>query len=154
MKLRAMNEEEFKRWYPKSLKQYADEKVRANGFTADEAKKIAEDTFSSMLPKGLASQDNFLYIFEGKESSNLGYLWYSLRGNESERKAWICDVLIEEEFRGRGFGKQLMKLLEVDVKSKGVISIGLHVFAHNHAALSLYKSLGYQTTDLCLEKKI
>lgn len=154
MQLEPMTSDEFEVWAPKSRNQYAIDKVRANGFTQKEAEALAMESFTRILPDGYNSKDNFLFTVKSSESELLGYLWYCLRGADNNRKAWLCDILVEEKHRGKGVGRKTMELLEEDVRSKGICHIGLHVFAFNSVARSLYESLGYQTTDLSMEKSL
>lgn len=84
----------------------------------------------------------------------VGYLWFSIRGAQENRKAFICDVIVEEAQRGRGFGRKAMLLAEQEVKSLGLNEIGLHVFGVNAPAIALYESLGYKTTNLVMAKTL
>jgi ribosomal protein S18 acetylase RimI-like enzyme len=36
----------------------------------------------------------------------------------------------------------------------GINSIRLHVFGYNHSAIAMYQKLGYETTNLQMEKKL
>ncbi|MNT97471.1 putative N-acetyltransferase YycN [compost metagenome] len=75
-----------------------------------------------------------------------------VRGPESDRRAWIADIVVEEEYRGKGYGRRVMLLLEQEVKAMGLNKIGLHVFGFNESAIKLYQSMGYLATDLMMEK--
>jgi GNAT superfamily N-acetyltransferase len=63
-------------------------------------------------------------------------------------------IVLKPEFRGKGYGKSAMQLFEEDVKVKGVGKTGLHVFSFNEPAVKLYKSMGYSTTDLSMQKSL
>ena len=152
MNLRSMSEAEFGLWAPRSRESYAHEKMKANGLTEAEAKKIAEDDFNRLLPNGLNSEDHFLFHAIDENNNILGYAWFCIRGAADNRRAFVCDVLIESTWRGKGFGRELMTLLEHEVKKHGLSRIGLHVFGNNSTAIKLYQSLGYLTTDLVMEK--
>ncbi|MBT3786614.1 GNAT family N-acetyltransferase [bacterium] len=56
--------------------------------------------------------------------------------------------------RGKGYGKKAMHLFEEDVKQRGVKRTGLHVFGFNKAAAGLYQSIGYEITDLSMQKEL
>lgn len=47
-----------------------------------------------------------------------------------------------------------MSLIEQEVTKQGLNRIGLHVFGYNKTAINLYQSLGYETTDLMMEKEL
>lgn len=153
LKLQKMSLEEYEIFKNNSMALYIQEKIRANGFTESEAKKIAEDDFNRILPEGYNSKNNFLFslIFD---NSYIGHLWYCIRGMEKTKRAFICDILINDNFRGKGLGREAMKLLEVEVKAQNISKIELHAFGHNEIAINLYKSLGYIITDVEMEKKL
>lgn len=154
MKLIAMSKSEYDHWAPRSRKGYAEDKMRANGYTEEEAHKIAESDFQRLLPEGLETKDHHLFTIKGESDETIGYLWFLVRGAENNRKAFIADIIVEEEFRGQGLGRKAMKLLEDEVRKLGLKEIGLHVFGFNETAIALYSSLGYQTTDLVMAKKL
>jgi ribosomal protein S18 acetylase RimI-like enzyme len=78
-------------------------------------------------------------------------LWLAKKTND---KGFIYDINILDNYQGRGFGKEAMKQIELIGKSLGLKKIGLHVFGHNKVARGLYEKLGYQTTNLIMEKEI
>lgn len=55
----------------------------------------------------------------------------------------IVNVGILEEYRGRGYGKDLMLYLLNLLKLKGFEDVNLKVDSNNHIALNLYNSLGF-----------
>lgn len=116
MKLIEMNQEEFDQWAPRSRNSYAQDKVRANGFTERESLEIAEKDFLRLLPDGLRSKDNFLFSMKNDANINVGYIWFSIRGSADNRKAFICDIIVEETYRGQGLGRKAMILVEEEVK--------------------------------------
>ncbi|MGZ3771140.1 MAG: GNAT family N-acetyltransferase [Bdellovibrio sp.] len=154
MKINLMSETEYNIWLHRSRASYAADKMKANGFTQEEAEQIARDDFNRLLPDGYNSKDNFLYSAKDEKENILGFIWFCIRGAEGNKRAFICDVVIEEQYRGKGYGKQMMLLMEQEAKKKGSNRIGLHVFGFNETAIRLYQSLGYATTDLVMEKNL
>lgn len=154
MKISRMSDEEYLGWAPASRAAYAADKMRASGLTKAEAEKVAEEDFKRILPDGRDSQDNFLYTARNDEQTVVGFLWFCVRGANDNRRAFVCDILVKEPFRGRGYGKLLMLHAEKEASDLGLKRIGLHVFGFNETAIGLYQSLGYQTTDLVMEKTL
>ena len=150
VKLLPITEEEFVVWRLESENQYRDEIFR-NGATLEEAKKKASDDFEKYLPLGRQTSDQFIFSVTAG-GILVGTLWFGIRGAEDNRKAFIYDIALLENARGKGFGKQAMLLLEDEVKKIGLRHIGLHVFGHNTIARNLYTSLGYDITNLNMEK--
>ncbi len=154
MKLTPMTETEYNIWAPRSRRDYAADKMKANSLTQQEADKIAADDFARLLPEGLNSKDNYLFGVKDETLQNVGFIWFRVQGALDNRKAFICDIIIEKQFRGRGYGKKTMQLIEHEVQKLGLSRIGLHVFGFNKVAIGLYESLGYLTTDLVMEKTL
>jgi len=148
-----MNEEEFQVWYKRSGENYRDEHIK-NGLTFAEAQKKSDEDFARLLPDGRNSADQYIFSIKENGTHWIGTVWFGVRGSEDNRKAFIYDIILDDETRGKGYGKQAMLLLEVEVKKIGLRHIGLHVFGHNKIARSLYEKLGYETTNLNMEKTL
>lgn len=149
-----MTKPEFKEFKKQSMINYANDKIQANGLTRKEAEKVAEEDFKRFLPGGFSSKNNFLFILVDSNEKSIGHLWYLIRGSDNNQKAFIADIFLNENSRGKGYGRQAMTLLEEHVSSQKINRIGLHVFGFNEAAIHLYKSLNYITTDLVMEKTL
>ncbi len=154
MKLVPMTESEFNFWLPRSRRSYAADKMKANGLAQDEADKVAAEGFNQMLSQGINSKNNFLYSAKDAQQNILGFIWFCVLSIEGHRRAYICDVIIEEQYRGKGYGRQVMMLVEQEIKKQGLNRVGLHVFGFNERAIKLYKSMGYLTTDIEMEKTL
>ncbi len=148
-----MQDAEYRAWAEYSRTSYAAGKMRANGYSELEADRIADETFTRLLPLGRNSRDHYFYILE-LAGRKLGSLWFALQGPPENRKAFVYDVLIDENERGKGYGRTVMELAELEGGRLGAVAIGLHVFAFNTPAVKLYESLAYQVTDLSMEKRI
>lgn len=73
----------------------------------------------------------------------VGVLWIApLRDRPGS--AFVYDIEIAEEHRGKGLGRAAMRAAEQTVSAAGFDSIGLSVFGYNTAARNLYDSLGYE----------
>ncbi len=148
-----MSQSEYDFWSPRSRREYAADKARANKLTKSESELVAVSDFNRLLPDGLKTKDSFLYSVKNGEQI-VGFTWFVIRGAQDNRKAFICDIIVEEELRGKGYGRSTMLLVEQEAKKLGLKQIGLHVFAFNERAVGLYQSLGYLTTDLTMEKSL
>jgi ribosomal protein S18 acetylase RimI-like enzyme len=149
--LTKMNEEEYKVWIVESKNTYRDENVKA-GMTLNEAQKKSDDDFLRLLPNGLQSPDQHIFSIKENKTNWVGIIWFGVRGAADNRKAFIYDIVLNDNARGKGYGKKAMELLESEVKKLGLRHIGLHVFGHNLVARNLYEKMGYEITNLNLEK--
>lgn len=151
VKLVKMTQEDFVPYLERGIREYAEDHVRNGNWTAEEALEKSRKQFQDLLPEGVNSKDQFLYSIVDEEINNkMGLLWVQVRG----QNAFIYDFLIDEEFRGKGFGKQALTAMDEELKSMNVQSVGLHVFGDNTNAQELYKKMGFQITGLHMKKKL
>ena len=135
------------------IRGYAESNVESGRWDATDAIDKSEREHLSSLPEGLATPDHS--IFELFVDSNyLGYLWVYADVTSAVHSAYIYDIEIVAEQRGKGFGKQTMLALEAWCKERNLKRIGLNVFAFNEAAIELYRGLGYQTTNFKMQKEL
>ncbi|MEC0126282.1 GNAT family N-acetyltransferase [Paenibacillus pabuli] len=154
MELVAMNEEEYASFRVRSIKDFAEEKVEAGTWAAEEAQERAETSYDKYLPEGLNTPGNYIYNVVHEADGNVGYIWFNITENRRGKEAFLLDIVVEEVHRGKGYGTQTMEALEQKAVSLGVDRIGLHVFGHNVRASSLYRKMGYEVTDLTMYKEI
>ena len=90
-----------------------------------------------------------------EESSPVGYivltLGYSLEFHG--RDAFIDEFYIQESHRGRGLGKEAIKLVEEACREEGVHALHLEVERNNRAAQALYNKFGFEEHDRYLMTK-
>lgn len=151
IELRPISPEEFEHWRVASRKKYAAEKEKS-GLTKEAAKAEAERSFSTLLPEGEKTPRHHIYtLVESASGEAVGTLWWN---HKEDNTSWIYDIVLKEEFRGRGYGRATMQLAEADMRAKGVRRMGLHVFGHNLIAQNLYRSLGMEVTNLVMQKDL
>lgn len=134
-----MSLEMYEIFYDYSTKDYANDLETSGKATKEEALLKAKEEFSQLLPKGLETRDNYIVTILFDEAV-IGSLWYQKLNNNT---LFICDILIFEEFRGKGYGKLTLQELEIVTKKLGLEQILLHVFSYNERAIGLYEKLGY-----------
>lgn len=91
----------------------------------------------------------------------VGFLAYTIEEDpgtfirpERRRHGMIWDISVSASMRGRGLGKQLMKVAEADLVGKGVREMRLFVLATNKRAQALYRELGYGAYEYTMAKRI
>lgn len=150
METRKMTHEEFKNYRKESIGEYAAEHVRAGDWEEDGSLEKADKEFLSLLPEGIDTPGHHLYSI-CKDLQVIGMFWLAVR---EAGKGWVYDVKIREEHRGKGYGEKTMNEIEYLGKELGLQSIRLHVFGHNHIARELYKKIGYNETNVFMEKQL
>ncbi len=149
VKLVPMQQEDFKPYLERGIREYADDHVRNGNWSVEEALERSRKEFEQLLPDGVNSKDQFLYSIVDETTSNkIGLLWVQVK----DQKAFIYDFIIDESFRGKGYGKRALLALDEKLKSMNVESVRLHVFGDNITAQELYKKMGYQITGIHMKK--
>jgi ribosomal protein S18 acetylase RimI-like enzyme len=150
-----IEQSDFETFLEQEIVDYAQDKVKSGNWLAEEALEKSRAEFLGLLPDGLQTQDQFIFtIFDEQTGQKLGVLWVQVKLGEAHRRAFICDFVIQPQFRGQGFGKQALQALDKKMEEMGVESISLHVFAHNTQAIGLYEKMGYAVTNLYMGKKL
>lgn len=146
-----MQQEDFDPYLERGIREYADDHVRNGNWSAEEALERSRKQFEQLLPDGVHSKNQLLYsIIDETNGNKVGLLWVEVKNHS----AFIYDFIIDEAFRGKGYGKQALQALDEKLKSMNVEVVGLHVFGDNLAAQELYKKMGYQITDIQMRKTL
>lgn len=153
--LRPLTDDEYRNWYDQSVIAYGKQHAATGYMTEEEAAAMARREFRQLLPEGRASKDQYLYaITDPADPEYVGVIWFAERGSEQVRQAFVYDIVVWPEHRGKGYGKAAMLAVEEKVREVGLRKIGLHVFGSNETAISLYRAIGYATTDLLMSKEL
>ncbi|ELK45670.1 GNAT family N-acetyltransferase [Halobacillus sp. BAB-2008] len=150
MLLSPMRNEEFHQYRELSVREYAEEKVRAGNWKEEEALEKSEEQFRQLLPDGVNTVDHYLFTMQ-EDGEAVGVIWLY---RQTPEKGFIYDIKVDESKRGFGHGKRAMRALETEAEKLGLSTIGLHVFGHNKIARRLYEKLGYIETNISMEKKL
>ena len=146
-----MTDEEYDAWLEPEIEHYAQETVQAGSTSAENAVESARADFHKLLPDGLRSENQFLHTVRDPASgADIGVLWIALRPKGGKTEAFIYDIEINEDHRGRGYGRATMLACAERARELGADSVGLHVFGHNTVARGLYSSLGFRETDVTM----
>lgn len=149
--LREMSNIEFNKYLDKSIKTYAEEKVKSGNWKKDDSLSLSQSEYNKLLPDGINTINNYLFSIIDKNNDVIGMIWINKKDSNS---CFIYDICINDKFQGKGYG--LMAMIEVEnfAKSLGAETIGLHVFGHNNKAIKLYEKLGYKATNISMSKQL
>ncbi len=153
IRLVPLTEADFLEYLEPAIAGYAQEHVKGGRWQPEEALEKSRQEFMQLLPQGPATPGQYLFRIEA-EGQKIGVLWFAVDRSWPQPRAWIYDIEIAEEFRGKGYGQQAMLALENKAKELGVRRIRLHVFGHNHTARALYEKLGYRVTNIDMAKDL
>jgi len=149
-----MTEAEFATYLADAVRSYADAHILAGDVVPEEALSRAQKDYDELLPEGLRSKNDFLFTLTHGTLGPIGMVWFELRERRAVKSAYLYDIIIRENLRGQGYGRQALELLEAKLRELGVRSIGLTVFGYNHAARALYEKMGYQITGMGMTKQL
>ncbi|MFB5759930.1 GNAT family N-acetyltransferase [Paenibacillus medicaginis] len=152
-----MSPEQFERFEQWLIKDFAEDKIKAGAWTAEEALQRSQESIRKFIPLGLTTPDAYLYaivLSEDSKELHIGNLWFNITQHTWGAEAFLLEITIFEQYRGKGYGKQTMAVLDEKARRAGASRIGLHVFGHNERALHLYKSAGYAVTDIQMSKEL
>ena len=82
-------------------------------------------------------------IVAGEEPVGYVVLTVSFSFEYRGRDAFVDELYVEQEFRGRGIGRRAMEFVEEVARELGVNAVHLEVSRDNDAALELYRRAGY-----------
>ena len=147
-----MREDEFGAYVASAESEYALDLERDGLMERDEAREKARRDFASLFPAGRLAEGQFVRVIEDAETgAPLGRIHYAEMPRDSGR-AWLYEIMLEEEHRGRGLGRQAMLLFEREARGHGFRRAGLNVFGVNARARHLYRSLGYEEAAIVMVK--
>ena len=76
-----------------------------------------------------------VFAVEAPDGEVVGQVWLGERETRDEgRGAFVYEIRIDEEQRGRGYGRAAMLLLEDEARGLGLDRIELNVFGGNEVA--------------------
>ena len=148
VKLEPIQQEDFDRFLDRAIREYAEDHVRNGNWSSEGALEKSRKEFEHYLPHGIHTPDQYVWSIIDEENQKIGVLWVQVK----ERTAFIFDFIVDEAFRGKGFGKQALSAMDERLKSMNVESVALHVFGDNITAQELYKKMGFEITGIHMRK--
>jgi ribosomal protein S18 acetylase RimI-like enzyme len=152
--LEPMSDEAWIAWREASIRGYAQDKVRVGSWPAEAAEARAANEFASLLSAGASTPGRELRSITRADGVPVGAIWVGPDPSGDRRAAWVWDIVIDEAFRGQGYGRAAMLLLEPLARDMGYEMIRLHVFGDNDVARGLYRSVGDAEEDVVMIKRL
>lgn len=148
-----MTDDELAEWLPLMRERYARDLVRDFGMSPEGARAHADSSIDRLVPDGqlLPSHVVFMIEIDGEPG---GDLWLANRDDNAETTLFIYDITVDEEHRGKGYGKAAMAFTEEEAQRRGIGRIGLFVGGRNAVARGLYRSLGYSEDAVGMSKNL
>jgi ribosomal protein S18 acetylase RimI-like enzyme len=148
-----MTQTEFPGYIDQVETNYAEELYSNHYMTLEAARERSRKQTREALAQGVETPGHLLFTVRDQETQQrVGILWIGIFSEQNE--AWIYDIEIDAAYRGRGYGRETMLLLEEELRERGIPRVGLNVFGRNAVARHLYESVGYQVSSIQMSKDI
>jgi ribosomal protein S18 acetylase RimI-like enzyme len=152
LRLRELTDEEIPAFLEAGERFYVGDLVAHAGMTEEEAREKSRRDHAALFPHGKREPEHHLCAIEDADTGEaLGRMWFA------EREAgvvFLYQIEIRPELRGRGHGREAMRLLEERTRELGRASLELNVFGGNAAARGLYGSLGFAEQAVYMRKPL
>ncbi len=152
-RLRALRDDELTAYRAATELAYAKDVEQHAGMPRELAVAKARREFEALWPGSVPGPNQSIYAVE-HAGERVGNLWLAERDNQGRKVLWIYDIEIDEQFRGRGFGRAAMALVEEQARERGLDRVELNVFGRNEIARNLYRSLGYEESAVWMGKNL
>jgi ribosomal protein S18 acetylase RimI-like enzyme len=147
-----MTEAEYLVWHEQAVVDFAADKVRCGQWSADQAQELALAAFGELLPQGPETPGHELWTIVDGEGAAVGVLWHAVTTQFGQPVEFVYDLRVRPDRRRRGHARRALAELARKARRKGVLGISLHVFGHNAGAIELYRTIGFEPTNLSLFK--
>ena len=150
VEFKPMTKDEFPAYWKYSVDSWKRDMERAGLIEKDISYEKAEEQVKKFLPNGIDTPGHHLmHIMKSEET--IGSIWFEIR-QRGAKEAYLWDIIIDENYRGKGYGRDTMARLEEFVKKEGAERISLNVFGSNAIARNLYVKMGYQDAAITMMK--
>lgn len=151
MRIEALTAERAKE-YRKEIAQFYFENVRSNAFHEHYTFNEAYEKIGSLIDH-LTDNTAIVYgAFDGSEM--VGFIWAYVHQFREERRMYVSEIRVKEEYRNRGIGSQLLRLVEDKAKELEISAMYLHAEAGNKEVRKLYEACGYVEERIQLRKSL
>ncbi len=145
---------EYEKYIEESLQEFKRQLLIAGDKNEQEAEENTRKQIIDILPDGIKTKGHYFFNIMGENNRKIGNLWLAVKdGDEGLPTVFIYDIMIDAEFRGKGYGKKTLSAVEEFAREHKANSIFLHVFTHNQIAFDLYKKVGYRVVKEFKDKK-
>ena len=109
---------------------------------SDSVHTITEEELNTLL----SSSQSHLYVLEA-DGQFIGMTTLCLYQCPTGWKAWIEDVVVDQNHRGKGYGKLMVRKAMEECKNRGNVTLMLTSRPSRIVANQLYQSLGFEKRE-------
>lgn len=149
--LRRMSKDEFESYFQNKIERYSDVLSVNIHEQGDDPSTKALKQLKGLLPNGIKTPNHHLFNIQ-RGDKVIGFVW--LKMEEEKKSAFLYEIYIFENFRGKGFGTETMNCIENFLIQKEIYYFKLHVFGSNTGARKLYEELGFEIAGINMLKPL
>lgn len=110
---------------------------------------VLKERFSEMITQNYECAG----IFEGEKLIGVSGMWFCTR-HYSGKSVEVDHVYIDDNYRGKGLGKQFFKWIYNYVKQKGYEAVELNTYVQNYPSHKFYYNEGFEILGYHFFKKL
>jgi len=149
LKLEKMSETDFNMIKGKMISDYAKDKVRAGHWSEREALELSKETLDKILSDGISTPNHYL-LDAYEDQVKIGFIWINKFNNE----IFVNNTCIFDEFQEKEYELEFIELIEEKANELNIKKINIHSYGYNEKNIAIYKKMGYDITDIYLNKDI
>jgi ribosomal protein S18 acetylase RimI-like enzyme len=153
-RLEPMDEARYQTWRTASQRSYASEKVKAGNWKAEESEALSAAAFDALLPGGRETAGHELRAMVNDAGEWVGHAWFTIEDREQGRVVFIYDIEVYEAHRRRGYARTALAQIAAFAREQGCAGVMLHVFGYNTPARALYRSVGFEETNVMMFRSV
>ncbi len=121
-----MTQCDYRTFLVSNIQRYADLQVQTGTRNPIEALEQARKELGRLLPHGMRSKNQHLLSVQDDETgATVGQVWIGIDDRRAPPCAFVYDLVIQEAFRQRGYGAQVIRALHDLVIALGAARISL-----------------------------
>ena len=112
----------------------------------------AEQKIDSMIEHVSNGSAMVFGVFD--DENLIGYVWAYEHSYRDEVRVYVNEIHVEEQYRKRGVGRQLLSAVERMARKRGYCALYIHAEGNNGGAIRLYENEGYVLERVQLRKNL
>ncbi len=138
--------------YRSELAQLYFDNVRSNAFHSHYTYTEAYEKINDLIGH---LRDNTAVVFGAFDDEKIvGFIWSYVHQFREEKRMYVSEIRVKEEYRKHGIGNQMMRMVEDKAREMGLGAVYLHAEANNPEALRFYKVVGFCEERIQMRKEI
>ena len=137
--------------YRIEITQFYYENVRSNQYYEHFRWEEAEEKIRGFIKHLENDECTAFGAFEDEKI--IGFIWAYPHRFREENRMYVNEIRVREEYRGKGYGKKLLTLIEERAMEMGFTAVYLHAEANNADARCFYADRGYNEERIQLRKR-